>query len=419
MVFLTIAFAIFMLYFEYSSTSEEMKEFLEVALVTNAENARMILGTIVGGIISLTVFSFSMVMVVLNRASATLSPRVIPGIISRKFHQIVLGFYLSTIIYSLMLMININAVEKGMEVPALGILFGMVVAIASLGLFVYFIDSISKSIQVDNILYDIFKKTRNQLNDFYTSTKDLVDKEISVAEWYPLKSPGAGYFNDIETTGLLNFLKEKDLKLKLNFTKGFFIPKGYPFVSVNKDISKEREVVKELFDFIELETEEHLRDHFNFGFKQITEIAVKALSPGINDPGTAHKALDLLTILFRTRIELPDCNVKRDNNYDVRIIRKEWPVDHMLFQNIGAIREYGKKDISVMINLLNFVKNLMYADKKNEYSKVLIEQADSIIQDVENNNRNFMDRKVFNVTLEKLNKVSEKKFRPLEINSKP
>lgn len=418
MVGLTIAFAIFMLYFEYTATSENIKEVLKVALVTNAENARMILGTIVGGIISLTVFSFSMVMVVLNRASETLSPRVIPGIISHNFHQIILGFYLSTIIYSLMLMININAVEKEMEVPSLGILLGMIFAIGSLGLFVYFIDSISKSIQVDNILDDIFKKTRLQLRRFYFSTKDLEDKELNVAEWHSIRSSKAGYFNDLETNGLLSFLTNKNLKLKLNFTKGFFIPKGYPFIAVNKDITKDKKLTEELLAFIKLETEEHLRDHFNFGFKQITEIAVKALSPGINDPGTAHKGLDLLTILFRKRMELPDFNIKRDKKNEVRIIRMEWPVEHMLFQNIGAIREYGKRDISIMINLLNLIKNLIYADKENQYSEILIEQAESIIQDVENNNRNFMDRKIFNVAVEKLNEISNKKFELLEINRK-
>ncbi|NIU61616.1 MAG: DUF2254 domain-containing protein, partial [Pseudomonas stutzeri] len=60
--------------------------------------ARLILGTLVGGIISLMVFSFSMVMVVLNSAASSLSPRVIPALISSRSHQVVLGVYLGTII---------------------------------------------------------------------------------------------------------------------------------------------------------------------------------------------------------------------------------------------------------------------------------------------------------------------------------
>src|SRR3546814_6875643 len=65
------------------------KEDIKLGLVNNAENARLILGTLVGGIVSLMVFSFSMVMVVLNSASSTLSPRVIPSLISSRNHQFI------------------------------------------------------------------------------------------------------------------------------------------------------------------------------------------------------------------------------------------------------------------------------------------------------------------------------------------
>ncbi|MFP3759150.1 DUF2254 family protein, partial [Cupriavidus sp. SIMBA_020] len=78
----------------------------------SAENARTILSTLAGSIISLTVFSFSMVMVVLNSASASLSPRVVPGLITRKSHQMVLGFYLGSIIYSIIMLININKLDN-------------------------------------------------------------------------------------------------------------------------------------------------------------------------------------------------------------------------------------------------------------------------------------------------------------------
>lgn len=84
------------------------KEDIKLGLVNNAENARLILGTLVGGIVSLMVFSFSMVMVVLNSASSTLSPRVIPSLISSRNHQFILGIYLGTIIDSLLLILTIQ-----------------------------------------------------------------------------------------------------------------------------------------------------------------------------------------------------------------------------------------------------------------------------------------------------------------------
>lgn len=414
MSILSICFAIFMIYFEYTPTSRSIKEGLEIALVKNAQNARMILGTTISGIISLTVFSFSMVMVMLNRATATTSPRVIPGIISRKFHQIVLGFYLGTIIYSLMLFVNINSIETGIEVPSLGILIAMILAILCLGLFVFFIHSISKSIQVDDLLHKIFHETKKQIQKIHVNTRDVVEKDISAKKWFDIKSERAGYFNEIETISLLKFLRKNDLKLRVNTTKGFFIPEKYPYLSVNKNILDNNKWVQEIKESLVLEYNDHYKEHFNFGFKQITEIAVKALSPGINDPGTANKALDLLNVLFKDRMGIPDYNVEKDDEGKIRIIFEEWKFSELLFRHIGAIREYGKKDIYVMINLLDLIKNLMYADEDQKYSEILIEEAKSIIQDVENNNSNFLDIKACNIAIKKINVISKQKFEYIE-----
>ena len=119
-----LLFAVLVTTTEYTSFVMELKSLLEVLLVDSEENARTILSTLTGSIISLTVFSFSMVMVVLNSASASLSPRVLPGLITRKSHQLVLGFYLGSIIFSIVMLINIRTMDNGeIGIPSLGILF--------------------------------------------------------------------------------------------------------------------------------------------------------------------------------------------------------------------------------------------------------------------------------------------------------
>lgn len=77
-----LTFAVITMSVEYMPIIEKLKSFISVVLVDSAENARTVLSTLAGSIISLTVFSFSMVMVVLNSASASLSPRVVPGLIT-------------------------------------------------------------------------------------------------------------------------------------------------------------------------------------------------------------------------------------------------------------------------------------------------------------------------------------------------
>jgi uncharacterized membrane protein len=166
-----LLFAVITMSLEYIAPVEQLKAFISVVLVDSAENARTILSTLAGSIISLTVFSFSMVMVVLNSASASLSPRVVPGLITRKSHQMVLGFYLGSIIYSIIMLININKLEGGdTAIPSLGVLLSLVFGLVSLGLFVFFIHSISKAIQVDNVLNGLFSQTKREI-------KAIVDRQ--------------------------------------------------------------------------------------------------------------------------------------------------------------------------------------------------------------------------------------------------
>lgn len=409
MSLLSIAFAIFIIDFEYSDTSADIKEKIKVALVTNEESARLILGTIVGGIISLTVFSFSMVMVVLNRASATLSPRVIPGMISKKFHQVVLGFYIATIIYSLMMIINVHHEDQVYSVPGLGIFLAMIFAVTCLGLFVYFIHSISISIQVDNIIYSIYLKTLKKLRTASENNPPINSEPVNEEMKFEIKTPNSGYFKDVNVQSLLSFLKKKDLKLRMNVPRGFFALKDYPYISVNKNLNGDKNI-KAIRTEIQFYNEEFITDHYTYGFKQISEIAIKALSPGINDPGTALKALDMLMLLFIERMKISYPEYDTDDTGTVRILYSELTFAQLLYITLGPIREYGKNDAMVMIKLLEMIKNFMYADKVGRFEETLIQEAQSIIEDTIEGNRNERDKRAINDELEKLNKVSSFKF---------
>jgi len=184
------------------------KEDLDLGLVKNADNARLILGTLVAGIISLMVFSFSMVMVVLNSAASSLSPRVIPGLISSRSHQVVLGVYLGTIINSLML---ISTIQEGddINVPSLGIFLALGLAVIRLCLFVYFIRSISLSIQVDFILNRVYKQTLAQLR---TRRRQLQDSHGPAwpddSQWSVVRARRSGYFKALNVTAAHDVLDE-------------------------------------------------------------------------------------------------------------------------------------------------------------------------------------------------------------------
>ena len=99
--------SILMLELDFSETGKQLKSQLSWLSLRDASTARSILTTIAGGIISLTVFSFSMVMILLNQAASQMSNRMLDSMIGNRFQQIILGFYIGTIVYSLFLSLTL------------------------------------------------------------------------------------------------------------------------------------------------------------------------------------------------------------------------------------------------------------------------------------------------------------------------
>ncbi len=395
-----LLFSFLVMGIEYTPFLIDFKSSIKILLVQGKDNARLILGTLVGGTISLMVFSFSMVMVVLNQASSSLSPRVIPGLITDKANQIVLGAYLGTIIYCLILIINIQSSNAEYQIPTLGIFFAMIFGIACLGLFVYFIHSISRSIQVDNIMDTIFRRTDRQMDSL--DVKDDLLSLPDTSDWHTIYTNRTGYFKQVQTKTLIKLCETHDITVSVLEHLGFFLVKGYPFLKVSKKIDKElEEDLRNCFIFY---IEERVADHYSFGLKQISEIAVKALSPGINDPGTAIKAIDLLSILFIKKMTINERHYLSNADNQLMVILQKPSLEKLLYLNLTPIREYGKGDATVLLQLLESLKNLAYADKdRQQYQPVISKYLRSMLNTCDQHIQNELDREQLDHMVQKIN----------------
>ncbi|CAB5539566.1 DUF2254 domain-containing protein [Stutzerimonas stutzeri] len=378
------------------------KEDLDLGLVKNADNARLILGTLVAGIISLMVFSFSMVMVVLNSAASSLSPRVIPGLISSRSHQVVLGVYLGTIINSLML---ISTIQEGddINVPSLGIFLALGLAVICLCLFVYFIRSISLSIQVDFILNRVYKQTLAQLR---TRRRQLQDSHGPAwpddAQWSVVRARRSGYFKALNVTAAHDVLDDHDARMTVQVHYGFFVMPGHPLMRIERELDDD--CTNRLLDCFDFYVEEYAHRHFFFGFKQIVEIAVRALSPGINDPGTAIKAIDMMGVLFAERMKLPDHDVVPEEGAP-RIFLRELDLHRMLLLAFGSLRGYGQNDLQVLLTLLQACKNLLFSAPGIEHERVILRHAQAILEQATASLDGALDRQAIAEAVRMLNQA--------------
>ncbi|WP_299826036.1 DUF2254 domain-containing protein [uncultured Pontibacter sp.] len=397
--------ALYMQYFESTPLSKAMEDKLPFGNLQDEENARLILNTLAGGTISLTVFSFSMVMIVLNQASSNLSPRVIPGLTTARSHQVVLGFYIGTIIYILLLLLHYQPQASNAKTPVLAILLGLVFGIICLVLFVYFIHTISRAIQVDNILNSLFQKAVVALQkeaDAFMQTYTSFNTNGEAFK-YKLRNNQSGYLKQVNMTGLQQIAKKNGMQLEILVEVGSFIVEGIPLMRLTKEVTEDNETEEKLQQCFIISQEEVVMEDYEQAVKQISEIAVKALSPGINDPGTAIKAIDFLTLLFIHRLKLKDRNCLLHEEERVQVIDRIVTLDELLHRYLSPIRTYGKGDFQINIRLLRCLQGLLYQQPSDEQLNFIRAHALAVVSDAHRAIENEVDRNKINEHIQEFN----------------
>ncbi|MDO6391409.1 DUF2254 domain-containing protein [Pontibacter sp. BT731] len=406
---LFFGFAAFMIYLETRGISKALDDVLPFAIIRHGETANMVLSSITTGLFSLIVFSFTMVMLVLNQAGANFSPRVIPGLITSKSNQKVLGFFLGTLIYTLVVMVNVRSEHYATELPGVAVFLAMCFTIICLAFFVYFIHSISTAIQIGNILESIYKHTLHKLRKEIEQDEG---KELSAifetGNWQSLDSSQSGYLQKVERNAIVELCMKYDVVLEFLQPLGQFVIKGLPFARVTGQLKEKEAFCDELNSLVSYYQEEIAEMNYRYGFKQITESAVKALSPGINDPGTAFKAIDYLTDLLIVRMRLTDEKIFHDKENVLRLRLDEVSYQELLSQCLGPIRIYGREDPFILLRLLNLLKNLCQATANSHPQRLepIASEARIIIADADDTLHNVGDREKINHMIDALNNTS-------------
>jgi uncharacterized membrane protein len=371
--------ALVMLYFERRGRFDFLREHLSILFIDNPETARVIIATLIGGIFSLTVFSFSMVMVLLNQASTNYSPRLLPGLISDKRNQGVLGIYIGSLIYNILVLISILPTDNEFSASGLSVFIGIVMGIFCLGMFVFFIHTISTSIQVNNILRKAFEKARKNIQELIEEkdgewVNDL-DEKVS---WKSIGASESGFYKNIDIYNVLNFLEKSKISLKIAAHKGLFIMQSMTMVYIEKDCGAlvEKDIKKKIL----LDRSIDMYMNYLLGIRYIAEVGIKAMSPGINDPATAISTLDYLAELFRIRLKIRDYKkyYTRDKNHF--LIIPEVPFNNLLHDTLSAYRTYCKHDFNLVQKLQSF---LLYLEKEctdNYHYKECISNQLEILQ---------------------------------------
>ncbi len=345
--------------FDYSTTGKSLKSRLHWLSLKDASTARSICSVVTGGVISLTVFSFSMVMILLNQAASQMSNRILGRLIGNRFQQVVLGFYIGTIVYGLFLLSTIRDIDSGIYVPALSTYLLIAFTVIDIFLFIYFLHYITNSVKYDTIINGIYTSTSRSL-------KKIVEKKDRNLEAPEDANPGcfltveeSGFFLGFNQQSMLEICSKENARIYFLHPIGTYLLKGTPLFQVNSANMVSEKTKNALTIAINISKGQEGSENFNYGFQQLMEIAVKALSPGINDPETAVISLHALCNLLAYRLDHVPDPVIPDEEDVIRIVLKAQPIEEILDRYLLPIWDYGKHDRVIQNEMINLLPQLL------------------------------------------------------------
>lgn len=380
--------------FERTELASELNYNLPQGL-TEVGNVRQILGTLITSIISLAVFSFSMVMVVLNGAAARLSPRVLPGLISDTRNRVILGIYLGSVLFYLIQIGLLNEAEPS-DTPTLGTLLALATGMLCMVLFVVFIHSVSQSIQVEWIIDRLYRSACRALAS-RTERLRGVAAEPDDRHWWSLRMVGNGYLREVNETRLAELLCRRNLVARLQVEPGFFLVEGHPLLRLSEVLSEDE--AREVLDCFHFHAEEFPEANATYGMRQISEIAVKAVSPAVNDPVTAVRAINLLGVLLGRHMGLPAFSVGCFDGTHPRLFYRELALDQLLYRVLAPIRSYGGHDPQILLALLQCLKNALHCRPDPAQRQAIQEELQALCEEAAEKVHNNRDRRAVNAML--------------------
>ncbi|MDX1544171.1 MAG: DUF2254 domain-containing protein [Christiangramia sp.] len=392
LAFLGFLFAVFMLFLENKGISKYLVEHAPILVVNNGDTAMTILSALISGLISVVVFSFSMVMLLLSQASNNYSPRLLPGLISDRRHQVILGTYLFTILYCIFVLFSIQPTGDKYQIPGFSVLLGIIETVVCIYAFIYFIHNISQSIQISNILQRIFNTAKSRLQELIEEEEKNLEDFNATEDWYEYHSHKSGYLQNMSFKNLIDICEKEETKLHILPVKGIFVLSGIPLFRSKKELDEH--TVQRILSNFNFAREELVSDNYTLAFKQITEIIVKAMSPGINDPGTAINGIDYLTELLALRMRKKDTSkITRDEKVYIKL--NTIGFNDLLYNVMASIRTYCKHDIILIQKLLLMFHYLKKQEPDDSnYIHSLEQEAENLLKDANEAIKNKEDLKI-------------------------
>ncbi len=326
--------------------------------LSDTDLAQTILSSLSTSLLTMTTITFSSILVVLTTYLSQFSPRTLQNFITDHHTQRVLGIFIGGFIYTviLLLLVRKNDTNAYFIVPT----FAILVSIICLGMFVFFIHHVTTWIKVSNLIFNITQKTIQSIHGHFVDEEvykadppweNWEYEEIQTIEPYILNSKRSGYIEYIEFDKMITQAMNDNVIIKLEQDLGKYVDQDTPLFSIWR--LKDNSIAAQYLSFITISSDQEPVQDVHFGLQKLVEIALRALSPAINDPYTAINSINhlakILSLLGKKHLATP---FHYDQHSQLRLIFEKPRFEDYLYESFYQIRHYARDDVSVMASIL-------------------------------------------------------------------
>lgn len=336
-----------------------------------AEGARGVLGVIAGSIITVTGVVFSITVVALQLASSQFTPRVLRSFIADRTNQLVFGGFIGTFTYALLVQRTVRSADDDLErfVPSISVTVALLLALVSIGLLIRFIDHITRSIRASHIIHRVTQDVCDAIDTLFPEQfgrpdpAGLAKLEAELARRdAPLRvcAEQAGYLQTIDARAIFDLAAGGPLVIRMEQDIGAFVLPGELLLSVWGEASLDNDdLCRQLRGACVLGSSRTNDQDVAWGLTELSDIAVKALSPGINDPTTAAMAIDRLgeSLVRLGNRSLPE-RLRTGADGTIRVIARRIAFQDAVETAFAQICHYGADQPLILDRLRDVVSRV-------------------------------------------------------------
>lgn len=352
------------------------------------EGARAVLEVVAGSVMTTAGIVFSVTIAALSLAASQLGPRLLQNFMRDTGNQVVLGTFIGTFVFCLLVLRTIRGEDAGDFSPPISVTVGVALALASLGVLIFFIHHVSISIQAPHVVAEVGGELGRLVDRVFPEDEALEPPpaarplpegfEVRAA---PVASRRTGYVQALDEEGLVELASEGGLLIVVERRPGHFTGTGAILAYVWPPEALDERAEKRIRDRFVVGPKRTSEQDVEFAAEQLVEVAVRALSPSLNDPFTAMACLDWLGAgLCRAARGRPSGPERTDDEGHARLVYRS-PITFagLVDRSFDQIRQYGGGTTAVALRMLETIEEVIRCTGgRRDDVLVLLEHAEKL-----------------------------------------